>query len=300
MADRPTLITSVQRALRLLDAVGESSRPLTAKVLARRTGQPLPTTYHLLRTLVHEGYLRRVDGSGYLLGDRVSALSGDSPAARTARIRPILQNLHDELNAATYLSLFEDGEITLVDVVDSPKAPRVDLWVGFHDAAHATALGKAVLSVLDEPQRMDYLASHDLADLTPRTVTDRRVLLRQLDEANAYALDHEEYSLGTGCVAAAIPSPNLKAAIAVSVPARQVDRIIGRADVLNARRAWSASPPRPPTELYHHLNEAALSAAPAASDNAGKGRRAAVRFELCPQERHRRSPSVAPERWRRS
>jgi IclR family acetate operon transcriptional repressor len=232
VADRPTLITSVQRALHLLDAVGESSRPLTAKALARRTGQPLPTTYHLLRTLVHEGYLRRVDGSGYLLGDRFSALSGDSPAARTARIRPILQNLHDELNAAAYLSLFEDGEITLVDVVDSAKAPRVDLWVGFHDAAHATALGKAVLSVLDEPRRMDYLTSHDLADLTPRTVTDRRVLLRQLDEANSYALDHEEYSLGTGCVAAAIPSPNLKAAIAVSVPARQIDRIVGHTDVL--------------------------------------------------------------------
>lgn len=232
MADRPTLITSVQRALHLLDTVGESNRPLTAKVLARRTGQPLPTTYHLLRTLVHEGYLRRVDGSGYLLGDRVSALNGDSPAARTARIRPVLQHLHDELSAAAYLSIFEDGEITLVDVVDSPKAPRVDLWVGFHDAAHATALGKAVLSVLDESHRLDYLSSHDLADLTPRTVTDRRVLLRQLDQANSYALDHEEYSLGTGCVAAAIPSPTLKAAIAVSVPARQVDRIIGRTDVL--------------------------------------------------------------------
>ena len=235
MEARPTLIASVQRALHLVDAVGEYDRPVPAKTLARRTAQPLPTTYHLLRTLVHEGYLRRIEGAGYVLGDRVTALSTGSPAARAARFRPILQSLHDELSAAAYLSVLDDGEIRLVDVVDSAKAPRVDLWVGFHDAAHATALGKAVLSVLDEPGRRDYLSSHDLPDLTPRTVTDRKVLLRQLDVPNPYALDQEEYALGTACVAAAVPSATFTAAIAVSVPSRQVQRVIDQGDLL--RRA---------------------------------------------------------------
>ncbi|MGH3097566.1 MAG: IclR family transcriptional regulator [Streptosporangiales bacterium] len=232
---QPTLIASVQRALRLVDAVGESNRPMPAKALARRTGQPLPTTYHLLRTLVHEGYLRRVDGAGYVLGDRVAALSGGGAAARTARFHPILQSLHDELSAAAYLSILDDGEIRLVDVVDSARAPRVDLWVGFHEAAHATALGKAVLSALGEEQRRDYVGSHELPDLTPRTVTDRRLLLRALDEPQTYAVDKEEYALGTGCVAAAVPSTTLTAAIAVSVPSKQVARIVDRGDVL--RRA---------------------------------------------------------------
>jgi hypothetical protein len=52
MIGEATLIVSVQRALNLLDAVG-ADRPLPAKTLARRTGLPLPTAYHLVRTLVH-------------------------------------------------------------------------------------------------------------------------------------------------------------------------------------------------------------------------------------------------------
>jgi DNA-binding IclR family transcriptional regulator len=224
----------VQRALNLLNAVGEADRPLTAKSLARRTGAPLPTTYHLLRTLVHEGYLQRVEGVGYVLGSQVAALSGGM-AGRMARMRPILQGLHDELGAAAYLSVLDDGEIRLVDVVDGPSTPRVDLWVGFHDAAHATALGKAVLSALDEAARRDYLGDHDLPDLTPHTVTDRGALLRELGTGGAYALDREEYALGTACVAAAVPSPTLVAAVAVSVPARQVRRVLDHGEVL--RRA---------------------------------------------------------------
>jgi DNA-binding IclR family transcriptional regulator len=155
MGTQQTLIRSVSRALSLLDAVGEAGRPVPAKSLARRTGIPLPTTYHLLRTLVHEGYLQRTD-IGYALGDRIGVLSASLSIA-SARRHQLLQHLHDELHAAAYLSVLEDGEIRLTDVVDSPGAPRVDLWVGFHDAAHATALGKAVLSTLPQHQRREYV-----------------------------------------------------------------------------------------------------------------------------------------------
>lgn len=237
MSGEPTLIASVQRALSLLDEVGAADRPLPAKTLARRAGLPLPTAYHLLRTLVHEGYLMRVDGEGYVLGERVVRLSSKpgGVAARIARFHPILQRLHQQLTAAAYLSVLEDGEIELVDVADSPAAPRVDLWVGFHDAAHATALGKAVLSSLDAAARRDYLAEHHLADLTPHTVTDQRVLLRQLGASGEYSFDREEYAIGTACVAAPVPSPSLVAAVAVSVPARHVRRIVEQGDAL--RRA---------------------------------------------------------------
>lgn len=234
MPHEPTLIASVRRALNLLDAVGDSGVPLPAKVLARRTGQPLATTYHLLRTLVHEGYLTRVDGLGYVLGDRIPALSAGPgrAAALTARCHQILQGLHQELSAAIYLSVLDDGEIRLTDVVDSAAAPRVELWVDFHEAAHATALGKALLGALDDSDRREYLAQHGLADLTPHTVTDRRVLLRQLDGAGDYTLDREEYALGTACIAVAVPSRSLKAAVAVSVPARRVQRLVDHSDVL--------------------------------------------------------------------
>ena len=234
MAAEPTLIASVQRALNLLDAVGEAHRPLPAKALARRTDLPLPTAYHLLRTLVHERYLARVDG-GYVLGERFVSLAAQpgGALARAARCRPLLAALHHELHAAAYLSVLDEGgRIVLAEVVDSADAPRVDLWVGFDDAAHATALGKAVLASIDEATRRDYLAEHALADLTPHTITDSRTLLRELSTTGPCALDHEEYALGTACVAAPVPSRALTAAVAVSVPAHQLDRVVERADAL--------------------------------------------------------------------
>ncbi|WP_159045551.1 helix-turn-helix domain-containing protein, partial [Streptomyces puniciscabiei] len=51
-----TLIGSVQRAMRLLETVATHVYGAPAKQLARETGLALPTAYHLLRTLVHEGY----------------------------------------------------------------------------------------------------------------------------------------------------------------------------------------------------------------------------------------------------
>ncbi|MFD6892380.1 helix-turn-helix domain-containing protein [Streptomyces sp. NPDC059957] len=64
----PTLIGSVQRACRLVEAM-YAEGGATAKRLARLTGIPLPTVYHLLRTLSHEGYVQREGGSFRLSDD---------------------------------------------------------------------------------------------------------------------------------------------------------------------------------------------------------------------------------------
>lgn len=214
---QPTLITSVVRALSLLDAVGEECGPVPAKKLARLTGLPLATAYHLLRTLLHEGYLEREDG-GYVLGAQVSTLA-DRRLEKGRHTHRILRHLHDELRAAAYLSVLEDGEIRLVDVADSRDAPRTDMWVGFEDAAHATALGKAVLASLPDAQRQDYLSEHPLVDLTAATVTSRKVLLRQLRHSPGVATDEQEYAVGVACLAVPVRSTSMMGAVAISVPA---------------------------------------------------------------------------------
>lgn len=222
----PTLIGSVVRALSLLEAAAEHGRPVQAKTLARLTGIPLPTTYHLLRTLVHEGYLERTE-DGYVVGELPSHLAAvGQEASAGLRARRVLRTLHDDLGAAAYLAVLDDGEIDLVDIVDSPAAPRTDLWVGLHDAAHATALGKAIIGALPGDQRLDYLARHPMVDLTPRTHTRVRPLLTELDQRPSVIVDNEEYALGTACVAVPLPSARVAGAVAVSVPARQVQRVL--------------------------------------------------------------------------
>ncbi|MEV5440523.1 IclR family transcriptional regulator [Streptomyces sp. NPDC052682] len=226
--DGPTLITSVQRALRLLEAVSGHDNGAPAKQLARETGLPLATAYHLLRTLVHDGYVRKLDDGGFVLGDKLQALHGAGRGqALLGRVRPTLAALRDDLGTAAYLTFYEDGEIRVAEIVDGPRAPRVDLWVGFADAGHATALGKSVLRELDEESRKDYLARHHLADLTPRTITSPGELLRHIDASPVApaVTDLEEYALGTVCVAVPVRSGDVLGSLGVSLPADRLSRL---------------------------------------------------------------------------
>jgi IclR family acetate operon transcriptional repressor len=227
----PTLIRSVQRALRLIEVVGERDGRATAKEIARAADLPLATAYHLLRTCTHEGWLQRLDDGTYVLGHRFDTvhLRGRA-AAGVAQARPALEWLRDAAGGPVYLARLVDGEIVVVDVVDGPKAPRIDLCVGVHDAGHATALGKCILGQLATTEQDEYLSRHPLHDLTPHTVVDRRRL--RLPGPGQVAVDEEEYALGIRCVAVPVVTPAGVAAVG------EVDPPAAR-----ARSRWQAALP---------------------------------------------------------
>ena len=222
------LITSVQRGLRLLEAASSVPEGAHAKQLARKVGLPIGTTYHLLRTLTFEGYLHRLAGGGYVLGDQVGRLLEQGEfQGLLRRARPALSFLRDAAHAPAYLAFYEDGEIVIKDIQDSPHIPRIDLWVGFRDAAHATALGRCVLALLDPRDLRDYLARHRLDDLTDRTITNRQMLLQALDRARLAGLVVEdgEYLPGYACVAVAIRAGSLLGAVGLSLPRRRLSEL---------------------------------------------------------------------------
>lgn len=225
----PTLIGSVQRALRLVDIVANSPRPLPPKMLAAITGLTPGTTYNLVRTLVHEGYLSS-EPDGLVLGSRFPSFQQqiDSRGVFLARVRAALRDVTEDLGATAYLSRFDDGEMHLVDIVDAVRNPRVELWVGLQSSAHATALGKQILADLPDEDRMDYLSRHRLEELTPRTISDRRTLLTQLERSPGWTVDQEEYAIGATCVAVPVIAPGLIASLAISLPADRavVDRTL--------------------------------------------------------------------------
>lgn len=234
----PTLIGSVQRALRLVNEIGAADGyPLSAKALSSRTKIPLPTTYHLLRTLVFEGYVHRVD-DGYVLGEQITGLAVPSTNRLTAtRVRPTMNTVLNRLQTASYFAVWEDGEILLSEIVDGPQAERVELWVGFEAAGHATAIGKCMLAAIPSAEREDYLARHELADLTSHTITDRRLLDDQLERARSVTTDDEEYALGTACAAVPIVTASHHAVLAISFPKRRLHELDNMATTLyDARR----------------------------------------------------------------
>lgn len=169
------LIRSVSRALRILEAVGQEPRGLSAKAVARRVGLPLATCYHLLRTLAYEGYLTHTPAGDYVVGLRIADRFADlrSTLNRRPATTEVLRALSGTTGYSAYLARFVDKQVTITSTVEGPRSPHLeDLIPGFHEAAHATALGKALLSTLEVPNRRAYLADQGWRPFTGLTVTD--------------------------------------------------------------------------------------------------------------------------------
>ncbi len=223
----PTLIGSVQRALRLLEAVAAHPRGAPAKQLARETGYPLPTTYHLLRTLTHEGYLQRENGV-FLLGE-AAELIGRSGARRRrySRIAQALSAMGQEVGAALYFAVYRAGEVEVVAVSDDPERPPVEEWADFRTTAHAHAIGQCLLAQLDEERRKDHLSRHQVQSLTPHSVRTEGDLLHRLNTVRKaqLAVEREEYAVGTVCAAIPIQVGSVAATVAISLPAGEAERL---------------------------------------------------------------------------
>ncbi|MBM7053691.1 IclR family transcriptional regulator [Streptomyces durocortorensis] len=221
MGDQPGRepTVSVRQDLRLLEAAGAHPAGASVPQLAHDAGLPEVTARRLLHELARDGYLDELDDGAFTLRERDPRLRAAADGlALQERIRPLLSSLRDSLSAAAYLTLYDEGEIRVLEIVDSPRTPRVDVWVSFQEAGHATALGKSVLRELDEEARANYLSRHTLADLTPRTITHREELLRQLDAAPSgpLSLDRGEYSRGTTCAAVPVYSGDQVGSIGIS------------------------------------------------------------------------------------
>jgi DNA-binding IclR family transcriptional regulator len=204
------LVGSVQRALRVLEVVAENPDGIPAKAVARRLDMALSTTYHLLNTLVAEGYVVHLeDTRGFGLGYKIPTLYRSfreklavSPALATA-----LAETHTRAKAAAYYAVYRDTDIVVAHIADSPEAARIEpLDVGFNEAAHALAFGKVLLASLTPADRREYLDQHGLPAFTDKTVTGRAELERELEEvvASGVANDVEEFRAGLACVAAPV------------------------------------------------------------------------------------------------
>lgn len=183
-AERPTdLIQSVSRALRVLEVVGAAPDGCTPKAVASRTGLHLSTTYHLLRTLAYEGYLVRTETGDYRLGLKIAGRFRDLQASLLRRpdVVDVLRLLATATGHSAYLARFVDGRIAITAVVEAPGSPHLeDLVPGFDEGAHATALGKALLSTLDHPDRHAYLREQGMRPFTPGTIRDAAALDAEL------------------------------------------------------------------------------------------------------------------------
>jgi DNA-binding IclR family transcriptional regulator len=222
--------------MRLLEAVAERRHGAPAKQLAREVGLALPTAYHLLRTLTHEGYLRREKGL-FFLGEAAERLSADAAQQkRRSMVDDALARWRDSVGAPVYFAVYREGEIEVLGVADSVGTPAVEEWADFRETGHAHAIGQCLLSQLDEDARRDHLDRYPVRAITPYTVPDERAFLRRLEglKLTQPVTECQEYALGTVCAAIPLTVGATVATMAISLPSHQTDRLLSTARQLQA------------------------------------------------------------------
>ena len=99
-------------------------------------------------------------------------------AQRIARADPVLDRVYPslvELRDATketvvFAKLSQDARVVYLDVLDSPHTIRYAPVAGEFKSIHANSLGKALISLLDEPARA-MLADVEMTRYNERTLT---------------------------------------------------------------------------------------------------------------------------------
>ncbi|WP_031076224.1 IclR family transcriptional regulator [Streptomyces sp. NRRL S-118] len=232
---------SVQYALRVLETISRHGGGVTDVQIARETGLPTGHLAPLLRMLRREGYVEQVSDGAYVVGDSL-VLLGSGATRREAlqnKLQETLTELRDTVGAAVYISRYIDGEVKITQMADGPHTPKVNEWVDFRSAAHASAVGKCLLTQLDVNSRKDHLSRHKIARLTSRTITSEKVLFSKRDSQppTVPVLDLQEYAVGTVCAAVPLTAGSAVGCLALSLPIEHAHRLRSAADALNRRAA---------------------------------------------------------------
>lgn len=225
-----TIIRSVARASRILVQLGQQPDGRTAKEVAVALALPLPTTYHLLGTLVAAGFVAKDSRRRYRLGPALGTIA-DAYIRQFSPPEYLISPLHrlaEETGESVYVVTWRHDRIVVLASVEGGSAVRVSgVHLGYVESAHARASGKLLLAFASEEVRAAYLALNPLAPITPRTIVQPDEFELELERIRlrGYAVEEEEFREGVSCVAApVVEGANVVSAYSVSAPSERFSR----------------------------------------------------------------------------
>lgn len=208
------------RAVRIMEIVARSDRPLPLSEVAAAAGLPSPTAYRILSLLESAGLIQREPtGKVYGVGPRltrlgVAALSNSGPGLQR---RVILRRVVDEIGETCNLAMLHGDEIVYIDRVETAWALKAELKPGSRVPLHCTSSGKLFLSQMPRARRRRLLESMSLAPFTPNTITDAQRLEAQLEEIAQTRVGINNEELQAGVIGVAVPVHDARGRMIASV-----------------------------------------------------------------------------------
>jgi IclR family transcriptional regulator, acetate operon repressor len=174
-----------------------------AEEVAEFVGKSASTAYHLLASLVDEGFAVHQGG---LYRARHEIAPAPAPADGRHALEDAVDDLFLRTHKRCYLGVVRGGVIEITVVRGRQGIARMPgLGTQITDNAHALAMGKVVLARLRPDALARYVGS-GLARYTPSTITAPAELAGELRQvrADGYATEREEFDLDFCCVAAPV------------------------------------------------------------------------------------------------
>ncbi|MFF5205735.1 IclR family transcriptional regulator [Streptosporangium sp. NPDC000396] len=212
MTEKESPVGSVDRALRIIQLLSESGQGATLEELVARSGLPRSSLHRLLSALKHRGFAAQPEPNGrYFLGTEMLAAAFryyDRLDLR-ALVHPVLLRLRAEFNETVHMAVLDGVEIVYLDKVEALHAITMSSVIGGRNPAHATGVGKALLSwtyPTDEAVQLWASMHGPLSARTRHTITSPGRLAEEmrLIREQGYALDLEESEDGVRCAAVPI------------------------------------------------------------------------------------------------
>ena len=248
--DERARIQSLDRAFKILEEISRHQDGIGLADLAKNVGIHNSTTYHLVRTMVGLGYVRQSQATKrYHIGRMIFTMAATAlnEVELVSLATPIMEELARATGETTHLAVRVGDEIVVVARIHGPGSFQM-ADRSLVRPAHATALGKVLLSGMPAAQRARFLQRHPLAPFTEKTVTDPARLEDEIQniQRTGIAFDDGEFDPEVRCLAVPIHDfrRQITAALGFSGPVWRMklqtlhDRT---ADIREAARTLSAA-----------------------------------------------------------
>ncbi|WP_102142578.1 IclR family transcriptional regulator [Mycobacterium hubeiense] len=198
-----SLVDRVAQIMNLFDSPGTL---LYLDEVVARTGLPRSSTHRILNQL-HDAGLLHHRPDGYCVASSPLPLTRMVDHSQLRGVAaPTLERLHADTALVVHLGVLVGADVVYLDKVSSGQGVVVPTRVGGHTPAHASALGKAMLSQIPA-ESVDAIVADPLRKCTPATIADLSMLhqeLAQIRSRHGLAYDNEELTVGLSSVAAPI------------------------------------------------------------------------------------------------
>jgi DNA-binding IclR family transcriptional regulator len=199
-------IQSLERAFAIVEAVAGRPAGINLVELSKAVGLHNSTAFHLVKTMVQLGYLAQMpESKRYRIGAKLFSLAAGALEENTflALATPVLQSLSGATGETAHFAIRSGAEIVVIARTAGSGLLQLMDRTGSQRPAHATALGKVLVSALNDAQVRQFLGPEPLRRFTRKTIVEREALLREIAEVRkkGVAYDDGEYDADIRCVA---------------------------------------------------------------------------------------------------